>query len=110
MAVGIGRLFGLHLLQGDMPPGQLKPADPLETWVGAKAWDRKQREASELPEIYIPEGSRVPGFPGVLRQVTQALGALYLARFCILPISQVCGEPKCSVMGKCPGKWQVYFK
>lgn len=91
MAVGIGRLFGLHLLQGDMPPGQLKPADPLETWVGAKAWDRKQREASELPEIYIPEGSQVPGFPGVLRQVTQALGALYLAGFCILPISQVCG-------------------
>lgn len=54
MAVGIGRLFGLHLLQGDTPPGQLKPADPWETWVGAKAWDRKQREASELPEIYIP--------------------------------------------------------
>lgn len=39
MAVGTGRLFGLHLLQGDTAPGQLKPADPLETWVGAKAWD-----------------------------------------------------------------------
>lgn len=69
MAVGTGRLFGLHLLQGDTAPGQLKPADPLETWVGAKAWDR-EREASELPEIYIPGGSQVPGCPGGLRQVT----------------------------------------
>lgn len=70
MAVGIGRLFGLHLLQGDVAPSQLKPADPLEKWVGAKAWGRRQRAASKLPEIYPPEGSQVSGCPGVLRQVT----------------------------------------
>lgn len=70
MAVGIGRLLGLHLLQGDTAPGQLKPADPLEKWVGAKAWGRRQREASELPEISTPEGSQVSGCPGGLRQLT----------------------------------------
>ena len=69
MAVGVGRLFGLHLLQVETAPGQLKPADTLENWAGAKAWVGKQTESSELPGICVPEGSQVPGCLAGLGQV-----------------------------------------
>lgn len=65
MVVGIGRLLGLHLLEAETTPGQMKPTGPLESWAGAEAWVGCKRDVKTASRV--PEGSGGQGRHNPLR-------------------------------------------